>query len=42
MALILAGPDNKSAYTAAAIVFAGAASSSFVAWDMARLWGVPD
>jgi CDP-diacylglycerol--glycerol-3-phosphate 3-phosphatidyltransferase len=40
MALILAGPDHASAYTAAAIVFAVAASTDFVDGYLARRWSV--
>jgi CDP-diacylglycerol--glycerol-3-phosphate 3-phosphatidyltransferase len=40
MALILAGPDHRSAYTAAWIVFAVAASTDFVDGYLARRWEV--
>jgi len=40
MALILAGPDHDSAYTAAAVVFAVAASTDFVDGYLARRWSV--
>src|SRR5262249_8678727 len=40
MALILAGPDHDSAYTAAAIVFAVAASTDFADGYLARRWAV--
>jgi CDP-diacylglycerol--glycerol-3-phosphate 3-phosphatidyltransferase len=40
MALILAGPDNHSAYTAAAIVFAVAAMTDFADGYLARRWAV--
>ena len=40
MALILAGPDHDSAYTAGAIVFAVAASTDFADGYLARRWAV--
>jgi CDP-diacylglycerol---glycerol-3-phosphate 3-phosphatidyltransferase len=40
MALILAGPKNQSAYTAAAIVFAVAAITDFADGYLARRWAV--
>jgi len=40
MALILAGPSNQSAYTAAAIVFAIAAVTDFADGYLARRWAV--
>ena len=40
LALILAGPDHKSAYTAAAIVFAVAACTDFADGYLARRWAV--
>ncbi len=40
MALILAGPNNQSAYTAAAIVFAVAAATDFADGYLARRWAV--
>jgi CDP-diacylglycerol--glycerol-3-phosphate 3-phosphatidyltransferase len=40
MALILAGPDHGSAYTAAWIVFAVAASTDFADGYLARRWAV--
>jgi CDP-diacylglycerol--glycerol-3-phosphate 3-phosphatidyltransferase len=40
MALILAGPDHDSAYTAAAIVFAVAAMTDFADGYLARRWAV--
>jgi CDP-diacylglycerol---glycerol-3-phosphate 3-phosphatidyltransferase len=40
MALILAGPSNQSAYTAAAIVFAVAAITDFADGYLARRWAV--
>jgi CDP-diacylglycerol--glycerol-3-phosphate 3-phosphatidyltransferase len=40
MALILAGPNNQSAYTAAAIVFAVAAMTDFADGYLARRWAV--
>lgn len=40
MALILAGPNNQSAYTAAAIVFAVAAITDFADGYLARRWAV--
>jgi CDP-diacylglycerol--glycerol-3-phosphate 3-phosphatidyltransferase len=40
MALILAGPDHHSAYTAAAIVFAVAAMTDFADGYLARRWAV--
>jgi len=40
MALILAGPNNQSAYTAAAIVFAVAAVTDFADGYLARRWAV--
>ena len=40
MALILSGPDHESAYTAAWIVFAVAASTDFVDGYLARRWDV--
>jgi len=40
MALILAGPNNHSAYTAAAIVFAVAAVTDFADGYLARRWAV--
>jgi CDP-diacylglycerol---glycerol-3-phosphate 3-phosphatidyltransferase len=40
MALILAGPDRSSAYTAAAIVFAIAAMTDFADGYLARRWEV--
>src|SRR5438093_4851810 len=40
MGLILLGPDRKSAYTAAAIVFAVAAMTDFADGDLARRWAV--
>jgi CDP-diacylglycerol---glycerol-3-phosphate 3-phosphatidyltransferase len=40
MALILAGPDHQSAYTAAAIVFAVAATTDFADGYLARRWAV--
>ena len=40
MALILAGPDHQSAYTAAAIVFVVAAMTDFADGYLARRWAV--
>jgi CDP-diacylglycerol--glycerol-3-phosphate 3-phosphatidyltransferase len=40
MALILAGPDRKSAYTWAAVVFAVAATTDFADGYLARRWAV--
>jgi CDP-diacylglycerol---glycerol-3-phosphate 3-phosphatidyltransferase len=40
MALTLAGPNNQSAYTAAAIVFAVAAVTDFADGYLARRWAV--
>ena len=40
MALILLGPDRKSAYTAAAVVFAVAAMTDFADGYLARRWAV--
>jgi CDP-diacylglycerol---glycerol-3-phosphate 3-phosphatidyltransferase len=40
MALILSGPNNQSAYTAAAIVFAVAAVTDFADGYLARRWAV--
>ena len=40
MALILAGPDHRSAYTAAWVVFAIAASTDFADGYLARRWEV--
>jgi CDP-diacylglycerol--glycerol-3-phosphate 3-phosphatidyltransferase len=40
MALVLAGPDRNSAYTAAAIVFAIAAMTDFADGYLARRWEV--
>jgi CDP-diacylglycerol---glycerol-3-phosphate 3-phosphatidyltransferase len=40
MALVLAGPDRNSAYTAAAIVFAIAATTDFADGYLARRWEV--
>jgi CDP-diacylglycerol--glycerol-3-phosphate 3-phosphatidyltransferase len=40
MGLILAGPNNHSAYTAAAIVFAVAAITDFADGYLARRWAV--
>jgi CDP-diacylglycerol--glycerol-3-phosphate 3-phosphatidyltransferase len=40
MALILLGPDHKSAYTVGAVVFAIAAATDFVDGYLARRWAV--
>ena len=40
MALILVGPDRKSAYMAAAVVFAVAATTDFADGYLARRWAV--
>jgi CDP-diacylglycerol---glycerol-3-phosphate 3-phosphatidyltransferase len=40
MALILLGPDRKPAYTAAAVVFAVAATTDFADGYLARRWAV--
>ena len=40
MALILSGPKHESAYTAAAVVFAVAASTDFADGYLARRWAV--
>ena len=40
MGLILLGPDRKSAYTAAAVVFAVAAMTDFADGYLARRWAV--